>query len=144
MKAIRTFVIVASDTTARFLENTGVGQGLREVEALDAAENVGYSDMPGRSQASGGTARHGFARPSDEEEHARNAFAKEVLQKAAARHGKVGFDRLVLCAPPKMLGALRAHLDGPLAAALTADLNKDLTKIDLADLPSHFSDIAAF
>lgn len=142
MKAIRTFIIIANDGEARFLENSGVGRGVQELAVFDHVEGPGYADFSGRSQGGPGVARHGFERTTSEEEVARRDFAKFLLKEAAGRW-KEGYDRLLVAAPPKMLGVLRDNLDGPMAAGLSGDLDKDLTKIAVADLPEHFADLAA-
>ena len=55
---------------------------------------------------------------------------------AAWRHpGRFG--RLVLVAEPRLLGELRAALDKPTAALVSATLDKDLVGIDNRDIPRH-------
>ncbi|MGC9367944.1 MAG: host attachment protein [Paracoccaceae bacterium] len=144
MKSVRTMVIIANDGVARFLENAGPGEGLAEVKLMEASGAVGFADFPGRSQASGGEARHGFERPTGEEEHARDLFAGEVVKTAGELWSKRDYDRLVIAAPPKMLGVLRAKLAAPLDDALSGDLNKDLSHVSVHDLPGHFADLAEF
>lgn len=153
MNSVRTMVIVANDRHARFLENTGPGQGLRELKVMEETEAVGFADFPGRSQAAtfpgpsqaaASEARHGFQRPSGEEEHARDIFANEIVKTAGKLWSEHPFDRLVMAAPPKMLGVLRAKLAAPLDDALFGDLDKDLTHVTVHDLPGHFADLADF
>ncbi|WP_212523962.1 host attachment protein [Actibacterium sp. MT2.3-13A] len=142
MKSVRTMVIIANDGVARFLENTGNGEGLQEVKVIKEAPEEGYSDFPGRSQASSGTARHKFERPTSEEEHARNLFAAEIVKTAAKLWADNSYNRLLMAAPPKMLGVLRVRLEAPLDDALSGDLDKDLTHVSVHDLPGHFADLA--
>ena len=144
MNSVCTMVIVATDKVARFLENSGAGQGLREVKVMEAEATPGFADFTGRSQGTGGTARHGFERPTGEEEHARDIFATEIVKTAAKLWADGGYDRLLMAAPPKMLGVLRAKLVAPLDDALSGDLNKDLSHVSVYDLPDHFSDLAEF
>jgi protein required for attachment to host cells len=144
MNSVRTMVIVANDGVARFLENTGAGQGLQEVKVMDAAAIPGFADFPGRSQGTGGEARHGFERPTGEKEHARDIFAAEIVKTAGELWAKHGYGRLMMAAPPKMLGVLRAKLAAPLDDALSGDLNKDLSHVSVYDLPGYFADLADF
>ena len=144
MKSVRTMVIIANDRVARLLENAGAGEGLAEIKVMEESSAVGFADFPGRSQATGGEARHGFERPTSEEEHARDLFAGEILETVGKLWSDGGYDRLVMAAAPKMLGVLRAKLAGPLEDALSGDLNKDLTHVSVHDLPGHFADLAEF
>ena len=144
MKPIRTLVLLADDGKARFLENAGIDKGVQQIEVLEAASPAGYADMPGRSQAGADTARHGLARPTGEEGAARDVFADAVLDKAGALWAGGDFQRLVMAAPPKMLGVLRSKLSPPLDDALVGDLDKDLTNLPEAELPGQFADVVAF
>ncbi|TCP62934.1 protein required for attachment to host cells [Rhodovulum bhavnagarense] len=144
MKPVRTLILIASEHQARLLSNDGPGLGVNEVAAFDKPGQARYADTPGRGQAAPGTARHGFDRSSSEREQNREAFATDVLDIAGREWGRGGYDRFVLSAPPEMLGALRARLDGPLRDALAGDLNKDLLGVEIADLPRHFEDVIVF
>lgn len=141
MKPKRTFVILANEQEARFLQSEGPGKGLTELVALENGEGVRYAERPGRSQAAPGTGRHGFDRPTSEREQDRERFAAEVAKAAEARWAKGNYDRALMAAPPKMLGALRAEIGKELSDAMVADLPKDLLKIRVEDLPAHFEDV---
>ncbi|PWE33274.1 hypothetical protein DDZ14_05665 [Maritimibacter sp. 55A14] len=147
MKPVRTLVLIANEREARILENAGVGKGLAELSSLDASainsEAIEYADTPGRSRAAPGTARHGFEPPTSERRQARDAFAAHVLDALHAQAAKGGHERLILAAPPKMLGELRGGL-GQLADKVTGSLDKDIVKVPARDLPRHFEAIAAF
>lgn len=147
MKPTKTLILLASEAKMRLCENSGVGKGVSEFatrsikDYSDIAPD--YSDMPGRGQAAPGTAQHKFERRTSEREQKRDDFADHVIAETAQAFAKGGYDRLILAAPPKMLGVLRAGLPAPLTAALVADLDKDLTKLPLADLPKHLEDVLA-
>jgi protein required for attachment to host cells len=148
MKPVVTLIALVNDRALRLLVNEGVGKGLRQVgheEMQDkAAEAAGFADQRGRSQSAPGGARHGMEPHETEAEHRRGLFAAEAVAAISAAWDAGGYDRLVIAAPPKMLGLLRAEMPGALSDALMADLDKDLVKTPLADLPKHFEDIAAF
>ncbi|MHC0054873.1 host attachment protein [Actibacterium sp. D379-3] len=143
MKRKRTFVLIANEQQALFLENDGIGRGLAEVGSLRGGAKSQFSDLPGRSQATPGGTRHGFDRTTPEREHDRESFAAEVIEKAHAIWATGGYDRMVMSAPPKMLGALRDALPDPMRKALVGDMDKDLLNLALPDLPSHFEDMIA-
>jgi protein required for attachment to host cells len=146
MKPVRTLVLLANDRDARLLENEGVGKGLRQVghlsrETLSGPETA-YASAPGRSQASPGGARHGMEPSTSEEAQNRVRFAADL----AAHVDRMldVYDRLIVAAPAKMLGALRDALPEAARAKIAADLPKDLIHTPLEDLGTHFEDVAAF
>jgi protein required for attachment to host cells len=148
MKPIRTLVLVAGETSARFFLNEGVSKGVTQIADLSAFQFEGadtaYSDRPGRSTGGpGGAARHGLERHESVDEQRRSRFSAHVIKALEQEWRRAGPDRLILAAPPKMLGVLRAGLSGAMAAALIADLPKDLLKVATRDLPEHFSDVMA-
>ncbi|MBD3678128.1 MAG: host attachment protein [Rhodobacteraceae bacterium] len=148
MKPVRTLVLVASEGRMRLLENAGVGAGLEEVETVDKDDVPGseirFADQRGRSSAAPGMAQHGMEPHSDEREQMRVAFADHVVARAQQRWDGGNYDRLIMAAPPKMLGVLREKLPQTLRAALQADLPKDLANIEARNLAPHFQDVAAF
>ncbi len=62
----------------------------------------------------------------------------EIIDRGA--RGK-SFDRLVLVAPPKTLGDLRAALGSSSQSAIYGELAKDLTKVPIRDLPAHLRNV---
>lgn len=148
MKAVTTLVVVANDKKARFLENLGVGKGLAELSEIAASEfsdvETRYSDRPGRAQASAGSGVHAVERTTSEERQERQAFARHVLSRTGKLMQKGGYDRLAIAAAPRMLGELRDEMADELKNRLAFDLDKDLVKIPLIKLVSHFGEKVAF
>lgn len=148
MRPVQTLVLIANEKEARLLANAGVGKGLNELSHFDRTRDPSmqtrYADAPGRSQSAPGAARHGFDRSSSEREQSRQAFADLVLKITADEWAHGLYNRLVMTAPPEMLGALRAGLSDQLSQALVADMNKDLVKVATADLPRHFEEVIVF
>jgi protein required for attachment to host cells len=72
----------------------------------------------------------------EEERFARKIVT--VLDQAARRQR---FDRLVLVAPPKLMGMLRGLLPPNLMDKVGGELTKDLTKIPSHELPEHLEPI---
>ena len=148
MKAVKTLVLLVNDKEARMLENDGVGKGLHQLSHIgrDAAlgDEIAYADGPGRSRAGPGAAHHGMEPSSSEERQNRERFAAHVLGATEAAWAKGGFDRLMIAAPAKMLGELRGRMPKALDDGLAGDMAKDLLHTPVADLPSHFSAMAAF
>lgn len=143
MPKVVTLLVLANERRARFLENTGPGTGLVEIEGLARPPLAGFADQRGRMQMGGG-ARHGFEPKTLPADHDRAAFAKELVE-VIADHAKIRpFDRLMVAAPPKMLGLLRTALPGDLGRRLVYDTPLDLIDERPEDLATHFSEAVRF
>ena len=66
--------------------------------------------------------------PTSAEEQVRAKFARAVVDWLDTPDRAGAAERLVLVAPPKMLGELRAELPERLTRKVAAELDKDLTK----------------
>lgn len=147
MKPVRTLILLASESEMRLLQNAGVGKGLSERLSRKASDfddtATRYSDAPGHSQAGPGMAGHGFDRSSSERDQHRTAFARHVIELTQDEWSRGSYDRVLIAAAPRMLGELRGLLPIPLAAALMADLDKDLTGFELRDLLRHLETVLA-
>ncbi len=114
MKPVKTLVVLADDRQARVLVNSGVGKGLAEIAEYDAGTlsgaDIAYSDTPGRSQSAPGGAHHAMEPSSSEERQNRERFARDLIAELEKTWTRGGYDRIVMAAPPKMLGVLREQL----------------------------------
>ncbi|MBC7163481.1 MAG: host attachment protein [Roseovarius sp.] len=126
-----TWVLVADGKKALFLENVTDAHDpnlvVRRVEEQDNPPNRDQrSDRPGRMTDPGPGQRSALAEADWHrlEEARFAAQAAEILYRLAHRGA---FDRLVLVAPPRTLGELRAHLHKEVAARVVAEIGKDLT-----------------
>ncbi|MBC7133859.1 MAG: host attachment protein [Roseovarius sp.] len=133
-----TWVLVADGEKALFLENVTDALNpnlvVRRVEEQDLPPNrAQQSDRPGRMPDPGPGQRSGLdAADWHRLEGARFAAdAAEILYRLAHRGA---FDRLVLVAPPRILGELRRHLHKEVAARVVAEIDKDLTNHPLDKL----------
>jgi protein required for attachment to host cells len=148
MKPVRTWVLVADGSRARVLENLGPGKGLHQVPATDEAWQLPanrdiLADRPGRSHESHGNARHAIEPRSDPHRDLKRAFAVHLIGELEQRHAAHHFDRLVLVAPPEMLGNLRAGMPKKLAAIVSGELNQDLTHVATNEIGSHLAKVLA-
>jgi protein required for attachment to host cells len=142
-----TWVLIADGARARLLAQDKPFAALKP--ALQQEELTGSTaqskeigtDRPGRSFDSAGQGRHAMAPPTDPQRYAKFAFARELAERLEeAVHGG-RFDRLVLVAAPKTLGDLRELLPGPVKAKVVAEIDKDLTKVPLHELPKHLDSV---
>jgi len=143
-KMVKTWIVIADGARARVLAARGPQQGLDLVlERRDHAPRTAElgSDRPGRSFESATSARHAYSAPDYHRER-ELVFLRELVRELAAEHKAGRFERLVVVAPPTALGDLRKALGPTLTGAITAEINKDLTKVALHDLPQHLRDVA--
>lgn len=101
-------------------------------------------ERPGRVHERHGTGRHGMEPTSDPRELAQREFAQDLAAELSRADDDGALDHLVLVAPPKMLGDLRSSLDGRLRDKVIGELDKDLAKLKIHELPGHLSDILHF
>jgi protein required for attachment to host cells len=145
-----TWILVAHEAGARLYENHGPGKGIERVESIEHPEGrerdrALVSDRPGRSfrKNSGDPRRAAMSRSEGPHEHAVAAFAKALADRL--RQGRVQnrFERLVLVAPPRFLGQLRAELDGPTAQMVVGSVDKDLAASKDSELIKHLGEVIA-
>jgi protein required for attachment to host cells len=79
---------------------------------------------PGQGQGR----RHGVDGEKSTVQHDLTLFAKEVGRRIDADRVGRKFDKLVIVAPPKMLGLLRQTLPAPLQSMVAGEIAKDLTR----------------
>ena len=143
-----TWILVAHEAGARLFENHGPGKGLELVEEVEhpaGRERDGDidSDRPGRSfrKNSGDPRRAAMSRSEGPHDRAVGAFARDLAGKLQQGRVRSQFDRVVLVAPPRFLGLLRAALDGPTAQIVVGSLHKDLAHSNEADLAKRLGEV---
>jgi protein required for attachment to host cells len=90
---------------------------------------------------SAGYGRHPVTPRTDPHREEKRNFAKDLAVMLAAELEKKSFDRLILIAPPQMLGDLRAHLSDAVGKTVSASLDLDLTKTPDDKIASHLRDV---
>lgn len=133
MKALTTWILIADGARARILERVGHGEvvhpvfGERYETDLPPSRELG-DDRPGRVHESMGHERHAIEPRRDPHRGLEVMFAHQLADILTSRRRDGLFDRLMLAAPPAMLGHLRRALSKDLKACLVAEVDKDLTK----------------
>jgi protein required for attachment to host cells len=139
MKVPQTLFLLAADRDFRLLRGTAGSLDELEHRTADDFEDV-YdrgTGSPGRNRAA--TVTFGTTELDDREE--RRRFARHAVAALEAHWSAGKAQRIALVAGPKMLGELRGALPKALAAHVSAELGKDLVKVAVHDLPSHFADV---
>ena len=145
MRTPSTWICVADGSRAKFFSCDGPGREI--VPALGymlaapaRAHNLQMTtDRPGRTFDTAGIGRHAYDEGDwQEEEKARFAGrVAEQLDHAATRHL---FRKLVLVAPPAMMGELRKHLMAVVDRVTVVEVTKDLTHATPREMQSHLSE----
>jgi protein required for attachment to host cells len=131
-------VLVGDGQKALFLRNKGNAQRVdlvveRILEQDNPPTREQGTDRPGRSTASFGVARSAMEEV-DWHYLAKERFADELAE-ALYRHAHDNlFDRLVIIAPPKILGNLRKAFHAEVADRIAAEIPKELTSHPVAEI----------
>lgn len=146
MKAIRTWILIADGARARIVVNEGPGKGVKEgpdkvFESLNVPAREIMADRPGRTFDSGGQGRHAKEPRSDPHEIEQRKMHHELAAYLDGEAKKGTFDRLIVVAPPRALGNIRAELSPAVQAKVTGELAKDLTNLAIHDLPDHLGTV---
>ena len=80
---------------------------------------------------------------SSPHEHEQRVFHHELALYLSDAAKRGVFDRLVVVAPPKALGHLRAEFSPAVRGKVTAELNKDLTHVPIHELAAHLGSVLA-
>jgi protein required for attachment to host cells len=143
---MKTWILIADAAHARVLETVGTGKPLTSVPAFSVNQSLPPSrdlgtDRPTRTHDSLGASRHGVEAHSDPRRELKRKFAGLVVEKLEAALAVHAFSRLVLVAPPAMLGDIRQALSKPLLDRVVAEIDKDLVKVSDHDIRAHLSEV---
>ncbi len=139
MKAKRTWVLVADGARGRILKRDSPATGLKAWPEGEFSHEVHRTrelgaDRPGRVYERANAAHHAIEPHADWSRQEKQQFARllaEFLEKGAQRDA---FDRLILVAPPRALGDLRASLGRHARERLAGELAHDLTELSPPDI----------
>jgi protein required for attachment to host cells len=139
-----TWFCVADAGHARIKEATVLTTPLPTVTTLKhEAYEHGRFEEAGKGQESATSAHHGFQDAEGPIRREKREFAHVVadyLNDAAMRGA---FQKLVLAAPPKFLGDLRAALGAKTRGMVSGEIHKDLTKESDTELVGRIANLAA-
>jgi protein required for attachment to host cells len=110
-------------------------QCLTEPEARSKAHEL-VSDAPGRSFDSRGEGRHAMEPDQSGKEHLRESFARRIADVLEPARNEGRFQQLVIVAAPAVLGALRQQLSHATQRQVVAEIDKNMTGQDQADIVS--------
>lgn len=144
MKQKRIWALVANGAAARILKGIYGNKPAETVEFMPDHPRLGeiMADRAGRSFSSVGRHRSAMEPRSDPVEERQRLFADSLSAVLEEHHASGEFDELIVIAAPSMLGDLRQAFDKKLHAAITHEVDKDLTKQDIGKLMESVRKIA--
>jgi protein required for attachment to host cells len=136
---MKTWVLVADAGHARVLERSGPKQDFALVEGLELKHPIAKSsdmvrDSLPRTFDSVGPGRHAITPRSDPHRSEKKNFARELAQVLDAGLAKNAYDRLIIIAPPQMIGDLRPQLSEAVRSRLTQELLLDLADASIPEI----------
>lgn len=136
-----TWVVVADGTRAR-LFNRHKNRTLEEFDTLLSPahrlhEGDLVTDREGRDYDGGTTGRHGMGTRNTAKDHEMTVFAKRLAGRLQEGRNAGELERLVLVAPPKFLGQIRAQLNPAVADLVALTIDKELTTLPVDKLQNH-------
>ena len=142
-----TWILVAHRSGAVVHESRGPGLPLTPAWQIENARGrlkpgELESDRPGRAFDRVGGGRHSMSSEENPAQRVANEFVLQLVQRLESARIAGSFERLVMIAPPRMVGALRDALTEPLRALLIASLPKDLAHSNGDDVRKHLIDVA--
>lgn len=141
----RIWIVVADQRTARIFRNVGQDlESIGEAFPTQIQRKIGLSDNSMGRIISFGGAHHKLAPHAQPVGVDAINFAHDLsLWLENAAHNGL-FDRLILVAAPKTLGNLRKMLGKSVLARITAEVNKELTKLSEKNLQEELKEIVWF
>ena len=137
-----TWIVVADSSRARFFSMESRSEPLVELDDLLHAEGRlrdqdALSDKQGGLTGGHGEGGHPFAAPTDPKQHELEVFAKQIAGKL--EHGRVNhrYHKLILAAPPALLGVLRKVLNTQVMEMVCNSLDKNLVAEDETVIRQH-------
>jgi protein required for attachment to host cells len=136
MKQPSTWVATFDEASWRIFSFNGVPRRLEEIaeERRSGPHKPSFADRPGRVHASVGERRSGMAPRTDPEHRLETAFVEAVAARLAAKAEAGAFDRLIVAAAPRALGAFRATTPKSLTAKVVRELHTSYANGDAARL----------
>jgi protein required for attachment to host cells len=138
-----TWAAVADGAKALILVNEGSDTApnmsvLSKTEFENPATREHGTDRPGRRSGGGPGLRSAMESPNWHE-FEKDRFIEEFAERLnrAAQRGQ--FERLIVAAPPRVLGQLRPALSGQAAACVVAEIGSDLTGHRVEEIEKHIA-----
>ena len=130
-----TWLLVADAAKAEIFQPTAVDGGIHTVYAAESElarkkNAASTTDRPGRFNDGKQAGSHAAGPSSEPQAHEQERFLADVIEGLNAAAKADAFDRLIVVAPPKVLGILRGGIHKTVADRIVGVVAKDLTQMD--------------
>ena len=134
----QTWIVVADGEKALFLRNEREANNvelhaIHEMTQANPATREQGTDRPGRF-SDGPAAHRSAAEETDWHEISKKRFAREVADELYQFAHKGDFERLVIVAPPVVLGEMRQEFHKEVADKIVGEIPKTLTNHPISDI----------
>lgn len=134
---LKTWIVVADSGTVRILHR-GENSNLETVAEARADEDGFINHAQKTGGLAGGRRIHFASDPRDRgNHHKKRSFAKDIAEWLEAALQQRSYDRLVIAAPPRMLGDIRAALHDAVAERVSAEVAKDLVSRPVGEIAGY-------
>lgn len=142
-----TWVLIADGEKALFLRNDVAAENpdlnvVRLEEQDNPSDRAQSANRPGRMN-DGGPSQRSAVDHTDWHELAKERFAHDLADILYAQAHKGAFDKIVLVAPPQVLGELRDTLHQEVRNKVVAEVDKTLTNHPLDEIETLLRDTLA-
>ncbi len=139
-----TWICVADAGHLRILKSTGPGTPVERLveETHSRDHDKDFADKPGRAFESADASRHGMESGEGPARRDKRDTAAVIGKRLSDHAQKDDFQRLILVAPPQFMGDLRKHLSSKAAAAIIAEVDKDLTRESDSAIRDRLAEVA--
>ena len=134
-----TWVVVADSSRARFFLMESRSEPL--IELADMVHSQGrmhegdvVCDREGNLASGHGNGGYSFEAPTDVKQHELEVFAKQIAHKLEEGRDNGSYKKLILVAPPALLGKLRQTIDTHILEMVSQSLDKNLVAEDADEI----------
>jgi protein required for attachment to host cells len=128
-------LIVADNARARiFASHSDIRRLQERADFVHPEARLSNSDLVGDAAGKSIDGRSSLDPATSPKQHQAETFARSLARHLKEMHDEQHYEELILIAPPKFLGMLRAELPAQLERLVTRTVNKDLTTAGVAEI----------
>lgn len=142
MAGTNTWILVADGARARLFEAASPDDALNELACFanpggrSHGRNFTTSRPPTVNESVGAT-RHSIEPHTTLREKTTDRFARTIKDELERGRNDHRYERLVIIAPPRFLGALHGTFPKPLRECVVAEVKRNLTALRTSDIRAH-------
>jgi protein required for attachment to host cells len=138
------WVVVCDGAKALVLENVGDAKvpklkTIKVFEQKDLATHELGADAPGRAFSPAGHGRRGAVEQTDWHDQAERTFVAHLVQHLDGAIAAGQAKSIIMVAPPRALGMIRAAYSHAVRDAVRAEVDKDFVKLPVHEIEKHLT-----